>query len=166
MDLKEIESLIKLLEETALTEIEVEENGRRIRVRKEPAPPARYLTASHHEASFMLPSVSEKSNLSQGEGPSRTSQIGPGIAKETDDHLVVIRSPIVGTFYAAHAQGADTYVKVGDVVKKGQTLCIVEAMKLMNEIESDLAGTVAVICVEDKSSVEFGQPLFKIEPAA
>jgi acetyl-CoA carboxylase biotin carboxyl carrier protein len=161
MDLKEIKSLIKLLEETALTEIEVEEGGRRIRVRKEHAPVTTTIPVALSETSFAMPVAVQKEVPSQGSNLSSE----PVVSKGADDHLVVVRSPIVGTFYAAHTQGSDPYVKVGDAVKKGQTLCIVEAMKLMNEIESDLAGTVAVICVEDKALVEFGQPLFKIEPA-
>ncbi|MEK7286879.1 MAG: acetyl-CoA carboxylase biotin carboxyl carrier protein [Nitrospirota bacterium] len=161
MDLKEIQALIKLLEETAMTEIEVEEDGRRIRIRKEPSPTTIQVPNAYHEAPT---AALQKENRSQVSGiPLSPSEKIP--VTESVDPLVAVRSPIVGTFYASHAQDAEPYVKVGDSVKKGQTLCIVEAMKLMNEIESDLAGTVAVICVEDKASVEFGQPLFKIEPA-
>ncbi len=157
MDLKEIKSLIALLQETDLTEIEIEENGRRIRIRKEQGHTVSLSAPLHGEAA-VLTSVPQTLSVSQAGQPQHE------IAKEIEPHLAVIHSPIVGTFYRAHTQGAEAYVKVGDLVKKGHILCIVEAMKLMNEIESDLDGTVAAICVEDKSSVEFGQPLFKIEP--
>jgi len=158
MDLKEIKSLIQLLEETDLTEIEVEEAGRRIRVRREQGHIGPLSVPLHREEAT-LPTLPQTSPILQGVQPAQA------VSKETEPQLVVIHSPIVGTFYRAHMQGAEAYVKVGDLVKKGQILCIVEAMKLMNEIESDIDGTVAAICVEDKSSVEFGQPLFKIEEA-
>ncbi len=151
-----------------MTEIEVEEDGRRIRIRKEPGPTTIQVPNAYHEASF-VPTVSapavQKENPLEVVGSSSRSPVSKTPITEPNDHLIVVHSPIVGTFYAAHSQEADPYVRVGDFVKKGQTLCIVEAMKLMNEIESDLSGTLAVICVDDKSSVEFGQPLFKIEPS-
>ncbi len=151
MDLKEIQSLIDLLKETQVTEIEVEEKGRKIRVRKE-------LTVSASTA-FHGETVSPPA--------SRPADTPPSLAHDAvkePDNLVIISSPIVGTFYRTHSPGAEPYVKVGETVKKGQVLCIVEAMKLMNEIDSELDGTLMAICVEDKSPVEFGQPLFKIEP--
>ncbi len=148
MDLKEIKSLIKLLKETDLSEIEVEESGRKIRIRQEKYLPPDPAPAYQINAPLPTPAPA----------------LPQSVAEESVPNLTVISSPIVGTFYRTHAPGADPYVKTGDVVKKGQTLCIVEAMKLMNEIESDLDGTVVAICVEDKSPVEFGQPLFKIEP--
>jgi acetyl-CoA carboxylase biotin carboxyl carrier protein len=148
MDVKEIKKLIELMCEMALTEIEVEEAGKRIRIRKESFPPVKEKTplppslqAAEKEAS---PPVDEKMG--------------------DEDHRIVIRSPIVGTFYKSPSPDADPYVEIGDVVKKGQVLCIVEAMKLMNEIESDVEGKIAEICVEDGASVEYGEPLFKIEP--
>jgi acetyl-CoA carboxylase biotin carboxyl carrier protein len=151
MDLKDIKSLIQLLEETGLTEIEIEEHGRRVRVRKEQGHATTMAVTSVPQirASPVLAELPPSLEVSHG----------------TERHLVEIHSPIVGTFYGSHQQGAEPYVKVGDPVKKGQILCIVEAMKLMNEIESDHDGIVAEICVEDKASVEFGQPLFKIEEA-
>lgn len=83
-------------------------------------------------------------------------------AEDDDDEAFIIKSPLVGTFYAAPAQDAEPFVKIGDRVKKGQVLAIVEAMKMMNEIESDCDGTIADILVDNGSPVEFGQPLFKI----
>ncbi len=145
MDLKEIKDLIELLNETALTEIEVEESGRRIRVRKD-AP----VTAEQ-----IAPLLS---------GP---AQEAPVQAKEEGEgqNFTFITSPIVGTFYKAASPDANPYVAIDDRVKKGQTLCIVEAMKLMNEIEADVDGKVVAILVEDGASVEYGEALYKIDPA-
>jgi acetyl-CoA carboxylase biotin carboxyl carrier protein len=85
-------------------------------------------------------------------------------AAPADDNLHVVTSPFVGTFYRSPNPAADSYVEVGQRIERGQVLCIVEAMKLMNEIEADIAGTVAAILVQNAEPVEYGQPLFKIEP--
>lgn len=85
-------------------------------------------------------------------------------AAASDAGLHVIKSPFVGTFYASPSPGKPVYVKVGDKVKAGQTLCVLEAMKIMNEIDADVAGEIVEICIDNESLVEFGQPLFKIRP--
>lgn len=148
MDLKEIKKLIELMSEMALTEIEVEESGRRIRIRKEPSSPARERPVSS------TPHPVEKEPSLQAE-----------VNTAGDEKTVLVRSPIVGTFYKSPSPDADPYAEIGEVVKKGQILCIVEAMKLMNEIESDVEGKIVEICVEDGAAVEYGEPLFRIEPA-
>lgn len=88
----------------------------------------------------------------------------PAVKTASDAGLHVVKSPFVGTFYAAPSPGKPAYVKVGDRVKNGQSLCVLEAMKIMNEIESDISGEIVEICVDNESLVEFGQPLFKIKP--
>jgi acetyl-CoA carboxylase biotin carboxyl carrier protein len=150
MDLKEIKLLIRLLQESDLSEIEFEEKGRRVRVRR--------------ERITIAPQVAVGEPIVLAHAQTTPGLTSAEVVEKNDQHFAVIPSPIVGTFYRTHAPGADPYVEVGSSVKKGQTLCIVEAMKLMNEIESDMDGTVVAICVEDRSPVEFGQPLFKIEP--
>lgn len=92
------------------------------------------------------------------------SQKSPSASSTKDEGLIEITSPFVGTYYSASSPDSPAYAKVGDKVSKGDVLCIVEAMKIMNEIESECAGEVAEICVENESYVEFGQPLFKIRP--
>ena len=86
------------------------------------------------------------------------------IPVEEEKGIVIVTSPLVGTFYRAPAPDAKPYVEIGDIVKKGQIICLVEAMKLMNEIEADINGRISAILVESGQPVEFGQPLFKIEP--
>lgn len=145
MDLQEIKDLIALLNEMALTEIEVEESGRRIRIRKEAPVIAQQMAPLQPEPTQDVPSPVEK--------------------EEEGQNFAFITSPIVGTFYKAASPDANPYVAIGDAVKKGQTLCIVEAMKLMNEIEADVDGKVVAILAEDGASVEYGEALYKIEPA-
>lgn len=96
--------------------------------------------------------------------PQATAPAAPGKAAASDAGLHVIKSPFVGTFYASPSPGKPVYAKVGDKVKSGQPLCVLEAMKIMNEIDSDMSGEIVEICVDNESLVEFGQPLFKIKP--
>ena len=149
MDFKEIKKLVELMSEMALTEIEVEESGRRIRIRKELFAPAREKSLSP-----LMNHSTEKEPTLQQESK-----------EEDEEKTVLVRSPIVGTFYKSPSPDADAYAEIGETVKKGQILCIVEAMKLMNEIESDVEGKIVEICVEDGAAVEYGEPLFRIEPA-
>ncbi len=144
MDFKEINKLIALMEKASLTEIEVEEGGKRVKLRKE----------TPIQAGHSFPIQPQERLLPT---PAETKAV-------ENDGTVLIRSPIVGMFYRSSSPEMDAYVEVGDIVKKGQTLCIVEAMKLLNEIESEIDGKVAAVLVESGSSVEYGTPLFKIEP--
>ncbi len=145
---REIEDLVELLNRYQLTELEVEKKGVRIRVRRDPAP------------SLAPPSIEVKKEeevVSSLASPSVPQQI-------SSPHFFTVTSPIVGTFYRSSSPEADPYVVEGDVVKKGQVLCIVEAMKLMNEIEAESDGKIMKILVESTTPVEFGQPLFLIDP--
>lgn len=145
---REIEDLVELLNQYHLTELEVEKKGVRIRVRRDPAP------------TITSPSV-EVTKTAEALPPS-LPQSSPQPAESL--HFLTVTSPIVGTFYRASSPDADPYVEEGASVKKGQVLCIVEAMKLMNEIEAEADGTVVKILVESTTPVEFGQPLFLIDP--
>ncbi len=141
MDIKEIKKLIALMQETGLAEIEVEESGRRVRLRRE-----------------SLVALEAPRAISTSVGRIETLA-----ASEPDVEGHFIRSPIVGTSYRASSPDQPPYAETDSIVKKGQTLCIVEAMKLMNEIESDIDGKIAHVCVEDGATVEYGTPLFRIE---
>lgn len=100
-------------------------------------------------------------SVAQSPKPIADVSINPVVA---DSHLHVIKSPFVGTFYASPSPGKPVYCKIGDKIKTGQALCVLEAMKIMNEIDSDMSGEIIEICVDNESLVEFGQPLFKIKP--
>ncbi len=145
---REIEDLVELLNRYHLTELELEKKGVRIRVRRDPAPTftSSAVEVTKTQESFS-PSVAQSSPQ-----PSESSQ------------FLTITSPIVGTFYRSSSPDVDPYVEEGALVKKGQVLCIVEAMKLMNEIEAEADGKVIKVLVESTTPVEFGQPLFLIDP--
>jgi acetyl-CoA carboxylase biotin carboxyl carrier protein len=148
MDLKELKALLRLMEGNDVEELEVEEGGRRVRIRRRATAPPMMATAP-------LPAPTARS------APAVTlAAPGPEAAG-----LIPVESPMVGTFYRAPAPGAEPYVKEGDMVEKGTVLCIIEAMKLMNEIEAEVRGRIANILVENGQPVEFGQPLFLLEPA-
>lgn len=145
---REVEDLVELLNRYHLTELELEKKGVRIRVRRDPAP------------TFTSPSV-EVARTGEPSSPVSTQSSVPPV--EHSQYLTVT-SPIVGTFYRASSPDADPYVEEGALVKKGQILCIVEAMKLMNEIEAEVDGEIIKALVESTTPVEFGQPLFLIDP--
>ncbi len=164
-ELKEIQQLIDLLIEREVAEFEMEKNGTRIRIlRRAPvaAAPGPAAMGNPSGDSFMPPAetvASPAAVLSQ-------EPVAPEPQPEASTEKVhVLKSPIVGTFFAAPSPDTPPYVIVGDSVHVGQVLCIVEAMKLMNEIESEFAGEVVRIHVENGQPVEYGQPLFTIKPS-
>lgn len=149
---KQIQELVDLLKRNNLTEIEIEREGVRLRLRCD---------SGRGGAPTVMVTPSATAQIATAQ-PQST---GEGASGETDG-LVTITSPIVGTFYRSPSPDADPYVEEGDIVRKGQVLCIVEAMKLMNEIESEVDGKVIKILAESTKPVEYGQPLFRIDPKA
>ena len=150
--LEEVRDILDLLAERGISEFEMEKNGYRVRVRR-----------GVSSATGQLPAtvVVEDSAPEGGPQGAHTAAASTVLAAgEKSGDLHVIKSPIVGTFYAAPKPGAPPYVKVGDAVRKGQALCVIEAMKLMNEIEAEVDGKIAKIFVENGQPVEYGQPLF------
>jgi acetyl-CoA carboxylase biotin carboxyl carrier protein len=147
MNLKEIRALLDLLREYDLTEVEVERAGDRIRLRRDLAVAAPAPAAAVGPASVAQP----------------VSAPEP-VREDRRQQLVTVEAPMVGTFYRASSPDAEPYVREGDVIKEGQVLCIIEAMKLMNEIESKVGGRIIRVLAENGQPVEYGQPLFLIEP--
>jgi len=157
MDLAYLRRLIKLVDESGVVELELEEEGTKIRITKakqNSSPSAIAAHAPTAETVHLIP-VSAPSPLSAE--PSLPAVVEPVAAHHE------VRSPIVGTFYRAPSPDAEPYVQVGQTVQRGQVLCIVEAMKLMNEIESDVSGRILKILVENAQPVEYNQVLFLIE---
>jgi acetyl-CoA carboxylase biotin carboxyl carrier protein len=151
MNIRELKELIDLVKTSELTELEWERSGVRVRICRAPAPLVRHLAAESAVPGTSAPQGAP--GAAGGEAP----------APETAG--VVIRSPIVGTFYRSASPGAPPYVEVGDHVRRGQILCIVEAMKLLNEIEAEVDGVVAEVFVENARPVEYGEALFRIASA-
>ena len=155
MDIKELKQLLQVLEERQITEFEIEEAGIKLRIKKSgpaaavsPAPAA--LAPTAQRAPVPEPSVDP--------GPR-------AVTKPVEAGLIIVKSPIVGTFYRSPDPNATPFVSVGDTVKVGQKLCIIEAMKLMNEIESELAGEVVEVYPENGQPVQYGEPLLSIRPS-
>jgi acetyl-CoA carboxylase biotin carboxyl carrier protein len=151
MDLRKLKTLIELVETSGIAELEIQEGEERVRI-------TRALQTATHP--FHYPPAAPTSAASVAAAPGASPAAAPVAEPEPAGHIV--KSPMVGTFYRAASPGAAPFVNVGDTVSEGDTLCIVEAMKLMNEIESDAAGVVKAILVENGQPVEFGQPLFVI----
>ncbi|HXZ25021.1 MAG TPA: acetyl-CoA carboxylase biotin carboxyl carrier protein [Nitrospiria bacterium] len=154
MNLKEIRELIELMRQTGVSELEIERSGVRVRIRTGKAGSEEPTVTVVHPLSERMP---------QDMATAKPS-IEPGAPPPAEEKGVLVRSPIVGTFYRSASPDGPNYVEVGDVVKKGQILCIVEAMKLMNEIESETDGRILEVLIENARPVEYGQPLFRIDP--
>ena len=154
MDLRKLKKLIDLVQESGIGEIEITEGEEKVRISRQAAAPPMVMAHPGMQPMMAMPA---------GPAPSASGPSAPaaGAAPEQQGHS--LKSPMVGTFYRAPSPGAPSFVEVGQSVTKGQTLCIIEAMKLLNEIESDVAGTIKAILVENGQPVEYGQPLFLIE---
>lgn len=154
-----IRKLIRIVEESNIDELEVTSFGRKIRITR------RLNHQNPHSSSHLIVNPSpEKPVVAPPKEESVSLSVEVSKPEEAEGNLAPIKSPMVGTFYRAPAPGAKPYAEVGEVISAGQVVCIVEAMKLMNEIESEIAGRVAKILVENGKPVEFGQTLFLIEP--
>ncbi len=156
MNLKEIRELIDMVRGTGISEIELEREGSRVRIRMDQS-----RRGDSGEAAVRVRAVPEGWTESAGVHAADVSP--PGGAEEWAGQIVVT-SPMVGTFYRSPAPDASPFVEVGSVVEKGQPLCIIEAMKLMNEIEAESRGRILKILKNDKDPVEYGEPLFVLEP--
>jgi len=150
MDLRKLKKLIDLVEESGITELEVTEGEEKVRIVKHSTSPAQH--------TYMVPQAMQAPHAAPA-----ASAAAPAVVEENglpEGH--VVKSPMVGTFYRSASPGSEAFIEVGATVTVGQTLCIIEAMKLLNEIESDGAGTIKAILVENGQPVEFGEPLFII----
>jgi acetyl-CoA carboxylase biotin carboxyl carrier protein len=145
LDLERLEELIDFMKKNDLCELEIEEEGRRIKLKK---------------FSSEQPIILSKENLSTTGKQEIVSE-----TKSKEEGLIEIKSPMVGTFYRAPSPGARPFVDVGDQISPGDVLCIIEAMKLMNEIKAEVGGKIVEILVENGEPVEFSQPLFLVKPS-
>jgi acetyl-CoA carboxylase biotin carboxyl carrier protein len=155
MDLRKLKTLIDLVAESDIAELEVTEGESKVRIVKSSAMP-------QNQVVMMQPQGMQPQYQQHAAAPVAAAPVAsvPAAAAEPTGH--VVKSPMVGTFYRSSAPGAAAFVDVGQSIKEGDTLCIIEAMKLLNEIDADVSGVVTQILVENGQPVEFGQPLFVI----
>jgi len=153
VDFKELNELIRILEKSGLSELEIEENGRRIRLQKGGAAPIVAPVAIAPAAPIVLEAQA---------APAKSAALAAVPVEDPTGGLPTFDSPMVGTFYRAPSPDAEPFAKVGDRVEENQTVCIIEAMKLMNEVGAKFAGVIEKILVDNAQAVEFGQPLFVV----
>ena len=151
MDLRKLKKLIDLVQESGISELEVTEGEEKVRI-------AKHSTAMPMAQNYTLPMAMP---MAPAAAPAGTSSVSLDDEDEIPEGHVV-KSPMVGTFYRSPSPGAEPFVEVGQAVKQGDTLCIIEAMKLLNEIEADASGVIKAILLENGQPVEFGEPLFVI----
>ena len=151
MDLRKLKTLIDLVESSGIAELEIQDNEERVRI-------TRAIGAGSHGAPAPVPATTHAVAI-----PAAVVPVPEPPAAPVEPHGHLVKSPMVGTFYRAASPGTKPFVEIGDTVQEGDTLCIIEAMKLMNEIDSDKSGVVKEILVENGQPVEFGQPLVVIE---
>ena len=158
MDLQFVRKCIKIVNDAQIAELEIEEDGKRLRITRSFANETQVVSMPYPAAHHAPPAPT---------AAAPTPAVPPAAVEVTDaagKHHEV-RSPIVGTFYRSSSPDADPYIQVGDSVGQGQVLCIIEAMKIMNEIESDASGRIVKVLVENGQPVEYNQPLFLIDPS-
>ncbi len=148
MDIRKVKKLMEMLEESALAEIEIHEGEESVRI-------------SRHSALAALPTAQTPVALAAAPAPA-TEQKQAKAAEDAEPEGNIVRAPMVGIFYEAMAPGKPSFVELGQRVKRGDVLCIIEAMKIMNQVESESSGVVSRIMVENGAPVEYGQPLFVI----
>jgi len=149
MDLRKLKTLIDLVSESNISELEIAEADGKVRIVKAPTPTAPIAAPAVHGAPAIVAAPIERAPAEPIVPPAPTGN--------------VVKSPMVGTFYRSASPGSDPFIEIGSTVKVGDPICIIEAMKIMNEIEADAAGTIREILCENGQAVEFGQPLFVIE---
>ncbi|MXX54712.1 MAG: acetyl-CoA carboxylase biotin carboxyl carrier protein [Gemmatimonadetes bacterium] len=161
MDIELLQALVRLVDESSLDSLEIERGATRIRLAKSPSgvvvPQALPGVAS-------LPAEAAPPALSSGSEPASPAQSAPA-SEPPAANLVEVTSPMVGTFYRAPSPEAEPYVEVGTSVAAGDVLCVIEAMKLMNELECEVAGRIVEICADNAEPVDYGQLLFRVDPA-
>jgi len=165
MDIKEIQSLIKFVAKSGAREVKLETDEIKITIKTGSA-------ESEHETTYIQQIPMGQPQMTQAAPPPAQTNEAAASAdaqkaaeKDDDSKYITIKSPIIGTFYRKPSPDKDSFVEVGSAIKKGDVLCVIEAMKLFNDIESEVSGKIVKILVEDSSPVEFDQPLFLVDPS-
>ncbi len=160
MDTREIQKLIDFISKSDLNEVSIETSELKLQIKRNVSNAIQYLNTPIVETQVHLP---RHENLSSAEIPSQAPIVAPVISNSSK--LVEIKSPMIGTFYRSAGPDKPNFIEVGDEVASGKVICIIEAMKLFNEIESEISGKIVKILVEDATPVEYDQPLFLVDPS-
>ena len=155
MDIKQIQELVKLINKSNIGELTIEEEGTKITIKQKKEPSQTIVSSMPYNSSAPV--------QQQAAIATPTTPTAPALPKE--DNLIAVRSPMIGTFYRQSGPGKPIFANIGDEIEVGKVVCIIEAMKLFNEIESEVKGKIVKILVEDASPVEFDQPLFLVDPS-
>jgi acetyl-CoA carboxylase biotin carboxyl carrier protein len=162
MNLKELKELVELLIEKDIAEFELERGDVKVKIKRAADAPPALLPDSRYIAVHSVPAAASQA---PSQGASRSDAAPDPVSPEPVEDVHIVKSPIVGTFYESPSPGSPPFVKVGDTLEVGQVLCIVEAMKLMNEIECDVAGVLVKKLIANGQPIEYGQELFAVRPA-
>lgn len=155
MDIKQIQELVKLINKSNIGELTIEEEGKKITIKQKKEASQTFLASA--------PATTIAAPAPQLQQAAPSAPTAPAVPKE--DNLIAIKSPMIGTFYRQAGPGKPIFANIGDEVEKGKVVCIIEAMKLFNEIESEVSGKIVKVLVEDASPVEYDQPLFLVDPS-
>lgn len=161
MDLKQIHELIKLINKSNIGEISIEDKDGKVTIKQKEEPVTQYAPAALPQQVYNVVSPAATTAL-DAPSPSQAPAAAP--TPKAADNLITVRSPMIGTFYRRPSPDKPNFIEVGSEMVAGKTICIIEAMKLFNEIEAEITGTVVKILLEDNSPVEYDQPLFLVEP--
>jgi acetyl-CoA carboxylase biotin carboxyl carrier protein len=162
MDFKQIQELIKMINKSNIGEVTIEEKGFKLTIKQKEEPVQNVIAAPVH--SPMMTAMPQQMPVAQTAAHGTATADKQKAADAVADNLITIKSPMIGTFYRSSAPGKPAFVEIGDDVTAGKVVCIIEAMKLFNEIESEVKGRIVKVLVEDASPVEYDQPLFLVEP--
>tara|TARA_X000000950_G_scaffold127325_1_gene159233 strand:+ start:123 stop:614 length:492 start_codon:yes stop_codon:yes gene_type:complete len=163
MEIKEIQNLIKFVAKSGAHEVKLETDDFKITIKTNAdVPSAEMQTSVQTPPNVMVQERQFPVSLSESDTPATPKRESP---EAEADNFITIKSPMIGTFYRKPSPDKEVFIEVGDIIKEGDVLCVVEAMKLFNEIESEISGKIVKILVDDSSPVEFDQPLFLVEPA-
>src|ERR1043165_1673313 len=158
MDIKQIQELVKLINKSNIGELTIEEEGTKITI-KQKKDPAQNVISTQHAPVYSPAPAPQAAPTAASAAPTKVAET------PKQDNLITIKSPMIGTFYRQSGPGKPIFVNVGDDIEVGKVVCIIEAMKLFNEIESEVKGRIVKVLVEDASPVEYDQPLFLVEPS-
>jgi acetyl-CoA carboxylase biotin carboxyl carrier protein len=165
MDIKEIQNLIKFVAKSGVTEVAIEEGEFKITIKSELSGGEQVFVQQAPAMVQAAPQVMQQAAPAAAPAATPASDAAPAAETAGSDNLIEIKSPMIGTFYRRSSPDKDPFASVGDTIKPGDVLCIVEAMKLFNEIESEVSGKIVKVLVDDTTPIEYDQPLFLVDPS-